>query len=86
MSDVDRPAREPEVVERRAEGLLYNPKTGELHTVNPTAMAIWYACDGTATVAEIAGAVAELSGASTDTALEQVRETVASLRGRGLLV
>jgi PqqD family protein of HPr-rel-A system len=79
------PTRAEGVVARRAEGLLYDTGSGKLHALNPSAMAIWEACDGMTSVAEIAAAVAELSGRGHDESLGEVEETVVSLRERGLL-
>lgn len=81
----DRPVRESGVVVRPGEGLLFDTNTGRLHSLNPSAMAIWEACDGVATVDEIVAAVSELSGGAPEEISRQVETTVATLRERGLL-
>ncbi len=48
-------------------------------------MAIWRACDGETTVAEIAEAIGELASLSFDQALEMTVETIESFYELGLL-
>ena len=48
MNAPNRPLRNErlEVVNRQDSQALFDPVTGSLHTLDPTSMAIWEACDG----------------------------------------
>jgi hypothetical protein len=53
--DADRPTRRPDVewVTLDGEAVLYDPTGHTLHRLNAAATAVWAACDGRATPAEI---------------------------------
>jgi coenzyme PQQ synthesis protein D (PqqD) len=72
-------ARNEELVieELDDELLLYDLRTDAAHCLDPQATAIWRACDGTASVAEIA--------AATGTTDEAVEHTLADLAERDLV-
>jgi PqqD family protein of HPr-rel-A system len=82
-----RPLRQGQAWMRRGsdDTAVYNPDTGTLHLLNPSAMAIWELCDGETTVEEMAVAVAELTGASTDAAESDVSAALAQLQNAGLV-
>lgn len=58
MSDW-RPERMTGIEEQRAgeDLVLYDPRVGRLHHLNPTAAAVWRLCDGTATLDDIVARV-----------------------------
>ena len=53
--EADRPTRRPDVewVRLDGEAVLYDPTGDSLHRLNAAATAVWAACDGRATPAEI---------------------------------
>jgi len=53
--EADRPTRRPDVewVTLDGEAVLYDPTGDSLHRLNAAATAVWAACDGRATPAEI---------------------------------
>ena len=75
------PKRVGEVWVRREsdEAAIFDPATGALHRLNPSALAIWELCDGKTTIDEMAEAVAELASLPIRSALEDVGDTVAQL-------
>jgi PqqD family protein of HPr-rel-A system len=70
----ERPLRRPDVWLRQAEGenVVYDPKTGAVHLLNATALAIWELCDGETTVEEMVSAICGLSGLPRDVVDEDV--------------
>jgi PqqD family protein of HPr-rel-A system len=65
---------------------VYNPDTGTLHLLNPSALAIWELCDGETTVGEMTIAVSELTGASLDAAESDVSAALTQLENAGLVL
>lgn len=63
---------------------VYNPDTGTLHLLNPSALAIWELCDGETTGREMAEAVAELTTLELDAAVADVTAALDQLAGQGL--
>jgi PqqD family protein of HPr-rel-A system len=82
------PLRKGDVWVRREgdQTAVYDPDTTRFHMLNPTALAIWEACDGETTVAEIIEAVIELTDAETARATEDVTRALQNLLDAGLLV
>ncbi len=64
---------------------VFNPETGTLHALNPSALAIWELCDGSTTGEEMADAVAELTGLDIRAATADVNLALASLEEQGLI-
>lgn len=58
---------------------VYNPETGTLHLLNPSALAIWELCDGATTGREMAEAVAEITALDFDAAAADVAIALAEL-------
>ena len=55
------PIRKGEKLFKGDQTSVYNPETGGLHVLNPSALAIWELCDGETTGAEMVEAVVELA-------------------------
>jgi PqqD family protein of HPr-rel-A system len=72
-------------VEIDDETVVYDPTTGEVHYLNATAALVFELCDGSGSVQEIAGDLAEAFGLPDDEVVEQVESLVAALREAGLL-
>ena len=55
------PQKNPDVEEEIVDGefLLYQPETGKVHNLNPTASFVWNLCDGKHPVGDMAEAVDE---------------------------
>lgn len=81
------PTRHGEAWVRRdaEETAVYNPDTGALHLLNPSALAIWELCDGSTTGEEMAGAVAELTELDLDRARVEVGVALDELSRQGLV-
>ena len=67
------------------ETAVFDPSTGVLAQLNATAFAIWRACDGETTPEEIAGALADLTGISSQQLMSEVEATIGTLLEKGLL-
>jgi len=65
---------------------VFNPDTGTLHLLNPSALAIWELCDGETTVHEMVVAVAELAGVGLDAAESDVSAALTQLENAGLVL
>ncbi|NND03063.1 MAG: PqqD family protein [Acidimicrobiia bacterium] len=63
---------------------VYNPETGTLHVLNPSALAIWELCDGETTGREMAEAVAELTTLDLDAAASDVVAALSQLVSKEL--
>jgi PqqD family protein of HPr-rel-A system len=74
-----------DLVEIDDEKVVYDPRTGEVHYLNATAALVFELCDGSGSVREIAGDLAEAFGLPEDEVVDQVEGLVASLREAGLL-
>jgi PqqD family protein of HPr-rel-A system len=67
------------------ETAVFNPDTGMLHMLNPSALAIWEMCDGETTPTEMAEAITEVTGLDREATSADVDSALASLRQAGLL-
>ncbi len=67
------------------ETAVYNPDTGMLHLLNASALAIWELCDGHTTAAEMAEAVAVVTGLAPDASAADVEVALTSLLAAGLV-
>lgn len=63
---------------------VYNPDTGTLHVLNPSALAIWELCDGATTGREMAEAVAELTALDLEAAASDVAAALSQLASQEL--
>ena len=64
---------------------VFNPDTGMLHMLNPSALAIWEMCDGETTPTEMAEAIDEVTGLGTAATAADVRNALSSLLDAGLI-
>ena len=64
---------------------VFNPETGALHLLNPSALAIWELCDGATTGQEMAGAIAELTALDIEAAAADVAVALSELERQGLI-
>jgi len=64
---------------------VYNPDTGTLHVLNPSALAIWELCDGATTGREMVEAVAELTALDIAAAAADVGLALDELARRELI-
>lgn len=65
---------------------VYDPETTRLHMLNPSALAIWEACDGETTIDELIDALIELTDADSTRATDDVTVALRDLREAGLVV
>ena len=81
------PRQRPSVatVEVDDEAVLYDEASERLHVLNPTAAVIWSCCDGTLTVDELVGALAEAYGTDEVSITADVHAVLASFADEGLL-
>ena len=82
-----RPRRIGEVWVRREsdEAAIFDPATGALHRLNPSALAIWELCDGGTSPREMAEAITELTDAGAQVAFGSVMETLRAMEAIGLI-
>jgi PqqD family protein of HPr-rel-A system len=73
------------VVTLDGEAVVYDPATGDLHHLNPTATVVFALCDGTASIPELATEIAETFGEPPTEIEAQVRRLLLRLRRQGLL-
>jgi PqqD family protein of HPr-rel-A system len=87
MTDDQRPLRQGQAWVRRGsdDTAVFNPDTGTLHMLNPSALAIWELCDGETTIGEIVQAVIEVTDASRERATTDVVATLEHLRDADLV-
>jgi PqqD family protein of HPr-rel-A system len=64
---------------------VFNPDTGLLHLLNPSALAIWELCDGETTPEEMAGAISEITGLEEEVTVGDVQSALRSLEEAGLI-
>lgn len=64
---------------------VFNPDTGMLHMLNPSALAIWEMCDGETTPTEMAEAIDEVTRLGTESTMSDVEIALSSLRAAGLI-
>lgn len=67
------------------EAVIYDPDTSDIHHLNPTATVVLGLCDGTQTIGEMAGHIAEAYGVSRDRVERQVRSLVRKFTQAGIL-
>ena len=68
------PSKRGEVWVRREgdETAIFDPGSGRLYALNASALALWELCDGSTSPAEMAEAIAELTGRSRGTTTDEV--------------
>ena len=83
-----RPRRVGEVWVRREseDAAIYDPATGALHRLNPSALAIWELCDGATTVEEMASAAAELTSESVTRVAADIEAVLQKLSNIGIVL
>ena len=64
---------------------VFDPISGRLFRLNDSAMALWELCDGSTTAAEMAEALSELTGLTTDETLREVTATLEVLLDQQLI-
>jgi hypothetical protein len=72
-------------VELDGESVLYDESTQAMHVLNPTATVVWACCDGSATVDELVGELAEAYGVERSVLEHDVLELVRQFGHQGLL-
>jgi hypothetical protein len=85
--DVATPRKLGEVWVRRDgdQTAVFDPESGRLFRLNDYAMALWELCDGSTTPAEMAEALAELTGLTAEESLREVTETLDTLLDQQLI-
>ncbi len=73
------------VVEVDGEAVIYDELSEELHHLNPTATIIFSLCDGSATIKELSGEVANAFAVPPQEVEPQIRSLVRDLGKAGLL-
>ena len=83
-----KPTRKPDVWLRQTEteNAVYDPTTGAVHLLNPTAMAIWALCDGETDPDEMVDAICELSGLPREVVVEDVRRILLQFEEADILM
>jgi len=66
--------------------VLYDPRAGRAHVLNPTAARIWAMVDGTTSISSIVAALVAHTGAAPDAVDAGVRSSIERFRAEGLLV
>jgi PqqD family protein of HPr-rel-A system len=81
------PAGRQDVVQETLDGeaVLFDRRTGDMHRLNKTALAVWNRCDGYTTMRRIADQLAEQFEVEFDVALDDVEQLVTLLAEAGLL-
>jgi Coenzyme PQQ synthesis protein D (PqqD) len=84
---LDRPTQRSDVewVSLDGEALLYDPAARTLHRLNSEAAAVWAACDGHATSAEIIGAIDKTYAGAREAIARDVTAVIDRFRRLGLL-
>ena len=82
-----KPLKRGEVWVRREgdQTAIYDPESGTLYALNPSALALWELCDGQTTADEMAEALSELTGTDSSTARHQVVNTLTQLADQHLI-
>lgn len=85
---VDQPIRRSDVehVDVDGELILWDPRTREVHRLDPVGSLLWAFFDGEASVDDLAADAADVWGVERDAALAAVRALVYQLRAARLLV
>lgn len=81
------PARRDDVWVRRTSGenAVYDRRTGAVHLLNHTALAIWDLCDGQTRPDEMIAAICDASGMPPEVATEDVERTLREFERLGLI-
>jgi hypothetical protein len=66
-------------------GVVCDTSADRIHTLNLTAAYVWNCLDGSNTVGQIAADIHQLANVAMDTAVTDVRQTIAYFRNEGLL-
>jgi PqqD family protein of HPr-rel-A system len=74
------------VVELDGEAVIYDEINGDLHRLNPTATVVFSLLDGSATLDDLAGDIADAYGMPVEQVTAQVAELVEQLADSHLLV
>lgn len=77
--------RDLEFLEIEGEIVIYDELDDSIHQLNPTASMIWQACDGSATIVELAGEFSEASGLPHSQIERDVAAAVRDLAAAGLM-
>ncbi|HEX2027371.1 MAG TPA: HPr-rel-A system PqqD family peptide chaperone [Nitriliruptorales bacterium] len=82
-----RPARKADVWVHlaRDENALFDPRSGAVHLLNDTALAIWDLCDGDTYPVEMIDAVCDLSGMHPDVVTEDIERVLSEFDRVGLV-
>ena len=82
-----RPLRNPDIVIRseKKEALLFNPADGNMLCVNGTGIMVWDLSDGSRTVGEMAGEIAEKYEVAPEKAEEDCLAYLADLEKAGFI-
>jgi hypothetical protein len=82
------PPRRLDVIENELDGeaILVDPRDGNTHRMNATALAVWRQCDGRATTRQIAQEQVRRFEVEFDSALDHVEQLVALFAESRLLV
>jgi PqqD family protein of HPr-rel-A system len=73
------------VVVLDGECVIYDDETGDLHHLNPTATIVFQICDGSGTVPELAGDIAEVFSVEGAQVQQQVEDLIRGFGEAGLL-
>ena len=76
------------IVESEVDGRIsiFDPQSQEVSVLNDTASDVWRLCDGTSTLNEVVELMARAYGVEPDAIGEDVKATVETFYGKGLLV
>lgn len=85
LAFVARPRDSVAAAELDGEAVLFDEGTGRLHTLDPIATVVWACLDGTATLRDIAGELAEAFGAERAVVESDVLRLVRQLGDQGVL-
>ena len=87
MDSTSRPERIGQVWTRLEgdETAIFDPSSGRLMRLNPSARAIWELCDGETTVDEVVDALVELTGRPKAEVISEVKATLDQLLSLGLV-
>lgn len=77
--------RDLEFLEIEGEIVIYDELDDSIHQLNPTASMIWQACDGSATITELAAEFSEASGVPHTQIERDVTAAVRQLADAGLM-
>lgn len=73
------------VVELDGEAVIYDERNGSLHHLNPTATLVFSLCDGTSTIKQMAGDIAQAYQVPLSEVEKQLRKLIRDFRGSELI-